>query len=126
MKNSRQVPNGKYSIYGKLTPKTLQEIDTGVRDVIKDLNANGIVTWMSCHGHPGHQHMSSASKNRKTGKIIYSVSTGRGWITFARKGFNKKLVLSILEKHGLKRIAFGLYADGSIEDTVVVSFSMVR
>ena len=121
----------KYDLYGKLTNDTLKEIDSGVGDVISDLNANGITTLMSCHGHKGHQHMSSASRDKKTGELKYTVSTSRGWITFYPKEFNKQRVLSILQKHGLKRIVFGVIdANGKgypyTEKIISVSFSMVR
>lgn len=94
------------------------KIDSGVRSVVSDLNRNGLYTIMSCHGHEGVSNVCGF----KNGKYI--IETGRGWISFNKKTFNKSKVEFILKKHGLKRLKFFKFADK--KDVIFVSFTRVH
>jgi hypothetical protein len=94
------------------------QIDSGVRSVVADLNKNKLHTIMSCHGHKDALN----TCGYKNGKPI--LEKGRGWISFDKKTFNKPKVESILLKHGLRRLKFFKFAYK--KDVIFVSFTRVR
>ena len=82
----------------------INDLEKGIRAVVVDLNKNGQHTLMSCHGHEGSSSSHCIRAGNKIKDDTRVQETGRGWITFNERGFNKNLVLSLLKKYGLKRI----------------------